>query len=405
MNKNPPDQSPNNSRRYDFDWLRALAILGVFIYHSLRFFNLEDWVIKNPSTYPVLENLANFTESWMMPLIFVVSGASVFFASLKNKPAIRFIQDKSLRLFVPFVVGVFTFSLFQVYLERISHGDFEGSLWAFLPHYFEGFYGLGGNFAWMGLHLWYLEVLFVFSLIFLPVILLLRTNTARWVIHKLTGILAAPGAVYLLPVAAILSWKLLDPDSLLSKPILGWSFAAYFTFFLAGYLLVSSEELGRSIERQRWISLIGVLTASILFFITNGHDDILAWFAILACLGFARRHLNFPSPYLVYANQAILPFYIHHQPVLVFIGYSVVLWQIPDPLKYVFIAIPSLILTLGLYELLVRRFNLTRFLFGMKPVKPQLNYVEPVPLNRLNATILSLVYKFSPRRILKRISN
>lgn len=401
MIDNPSDLSPKNTRRYDYDWLRVLAIMGVFVYHSMRFFNLEDWVIKNPSTYLALENLANYLEAGMMPIIFVVSGASIFFASLKDQPSRKFIKDKILRLFVPLMAGIFTSSILQVYLERLSHGDFNGSFWQFLPHYFEGYYRLGGNFAWMGLHLWYLEVLFVFSLIFLPVVLLLKTSTARWVFDKLTGVLAAPGAVYLLPVAAILSWKLLDPDSLLGKGIFGWSLGAYFTFFLAGYLLVSSEELGRSIERLRWISLIGVLTTSILFFITNGHDDILAWFVILACLGFARRHLNIPSPYLVYANQAVLPFYILHQPVLVVIGFFVVQWQVPDLVKYVLIAIPSLILTLGLYELLVRRFNLTRFLFGMKPVKPHLNSVDPIPPNRLNGAILSLVQKFSPRSILK----
>ena len=30
-------------------------------------------------------------------------------------------------------------------------------------------YGFGGNFAWMGLHLWYLLMLFVFSGLMLPV--------------------------------------------------------------------------------------------------------------------------------------------------------------------------------------------------------------------------------------------
>jgi len=32
-----------------------------------------------------------------------------------------------------------------------------GGFLAFLPHYFEGWYGFGGNFAWMGLHLWDLD--------------------------------------------------------------------------------------------------------------------------------------------------------------------------------------------------------------------------------------------------------
>jgi glucan biosynthesis protein C len=391
----------NITRRYDLDWLRVLAILAVFGYHSLRFFNLEYWVIKNPTIYPAMEILGNYIESWMMPLIFVVSGASIYFGSLKNKSPGRFIQDKALRLLVPLVVGVFTHCMLQVYLERLSHGEFNGSLWDFLPQYFEGFYGFGGNFAWMGLHLWYLEVLFVFSIIFLPAILLLRRSTARHLVHKLTDILAAPGAVYLLALAAILSWKLLDPDSLLGSNIFGWSFGVYFSFFLAGYLLVSNKRLERSIQRLRWVSLIGFLTATVIFFLTQDHQDMVAWFAILACLGFANRHLNTSSPTLGYANQAVLPFYILHQSVLVVVGYFVVQWQIPDVLKYVTIAFPSLLLTIGLYELLVRRFNLLRFLFGMKQLqsRPRLSLASSTGL--LSAYIFSLVQKISPKGMLK----
>ena len=43
------------TRRYDLDWLRVLAILSVFIYHSTRFFNLGDWHVKNIVTYPWVE--------------------------------------------------------------------------------------------------------------------------------------------------------------------------------------------------------------------------------------------------------------------------------------------------------------------------------------------------------------
>jgi glucan biosynthesis protein C len=329
------------TRRYDLDWLRVLAMLAVFCFHSLRFFTIEDWHVKNPTTYLVIENWANYLECWMMPLIFVVSGASVFFASLKNKAAGRFIQDKVLRLLVPLVVGVFTHSILQVYLERSSHGDFNGSLWAFLPHYFKGLYGFGGNFAWMGLHLWYLEVLFVFSIAFLPCILLLRGDDGRPLVSKLDRYLAAPAVVYILALVAILSWKLLEPDSLLGTDIFGWPLGAYFTFFLSGYLLASCERLGQSVRRLRWVSFAGALASTILFFATQDHEDIVAWFVILTLLGFTHQHLSFSSSFLRYANRAVLPFYILHQPVLLCVGVFVVRWHIPDLLKYLWYKAPA----------------------------------------------------------------
>jgi len=326
-----------------------------------------------------IENFENYLETWMMPLIFIVSGASVFFEMRKSKPAWKFIQDKTLRLLVPLVVGIFTHSLLQVYLERLSHGDFNGSLWAFLPHYFEGLYRLGGNFAWMGLHLWYLEVLFLFSILFLPVILTLRGEWGRKILDKLGDWLAAPGVIYLLPLVAILSWKLLNPASLLGKEIFGWPLGHYLSFYLAGYLLVSNERLTESIRRQRWFSFVGVFAATVLFCATQDHADILVWFMILAFLGFARQRLSFPSSFLVYSNQAVLPFYILHQPVLVGVGFFIVKWQIPDMLKYIVIVIPSFMLIIGLYEFLVRRFNLMRFLFGIKPVPLYSQLVDSIP--------------------------
>ena len=40
-----------NVRKYYLDWLRVLAILAVFIYHSTKFFDLGNWHVKNSSTY------------------------------------------------------------------------------------------------------------------------------------------------------------------------------------------------------------------------------------------------------------------------------------------------------------------------------------------------------------------
>jgi peptidoglycan/LPS O-acetylase OafA/YrhL len=114
------------------DWMRVLAMGTIFFYHSLRFFTIEDWHVKNPVTYLPIENLGNYLESWMMPLIFVISGASLFLAARKNKPALRFIWEKVLRLLVPLLVGIFTYSILQVYLEGYSHGDFSGAFWAFI---------------------------------------------------------------------------------------------------------------------------------------------------------------------------------------------------------------------------------------------------------------------------------
>jgi peptidoglycan/LPS O-acetylase OafA/YrhL len=67
-------------RRNDLDWLRVLAILAVFVFHSGRFFDLGGWHVKNPTTYFGMQVWITFLANWLMPVVFVISGASLFFA-------------------------------------------------------------------------------------------------------------------------------------------------------------------------------------------------------------------------------------------------------------------------------------------------------------------------------------
>jgi glucan biosynthesis protein C len=157
------------------DGLRVFAILVVFLFHNARFFDLEDWHVKNAETSLGFTIFIVFTSQWIMPLFFILSGLSTFYA-LRFQTVKQYIWSKVRRLAVPLMVGMFTHVSYQVYLERLTHGDFTGSFLEFLPHYFEGGYGFGGNFAWMGLHLWYLEMLLVYSLLMLPFFLWLRST-------------------------------------------------------------------------------------------------------------------------------------------------------------------------------------------------------------------------------------
>ena len=70
---------------------------------------------------------------------------------------------------------------------------------------------------------------------------------------------------------------------------------------------------------------------------------------------------------LEYANEAVLPFYVIHQTVIVIIGFHVVKWAAGVAVKYFTISLASVAMTVLLYDVFVRRINITRFLFGMKP--------------------------------------
>jgi surface polysaccharide O-acyltransferase-like enzyme len=373
------------ARLYYLDWLRVLTILAIFgLHHCTRFFDTDDWFIKNAVTYPFMQVWLEFCTSWGMPLILLISGASAFMALEKARPG-RFILGLILRLLVPLLVGMFTHVPLHIYLERLSRGEFSGSFFAFYPHYFEGMYGFGGNFAWMGSHLWYLELLFIASLLCLPLFLWLkRTARGRRVLQGMGDRLAHPAAVPLLALPTILLILNLDEANLGNTSLGGWSLAIYPLFYVAGFVIVANERLQQQLVRLRWIHLAMGLafTGAYLFgefqtvYPTDGFplasalvkvlDCFVVWAWLLAVFGFGKARLSFTNPFLKYANEAALPFYILHQTVVVALGYFVVQWAIPDLLKYLVILGVSFGVIMGLYEYGVRRFDVMRFLFGMK---------------------------------------
>ncbi len=98
----------------------------------------------------------------------------------------------------------------------------------------------------------------------------------------------------------------------------------------------------------------------------NGVFGLEAWLVSLAALGFGLKRLNFCTPFLSYANEAVMPFYVLHQTVLLVVGYFVTRWPIPDPLKFLVILLASFTFIMAVYEFLIRRINVLRVLFGMK---------------------------------------
>jgi len=52
--------------------------------------------------------------------------------------------------------------------------------------------------------------------------------------------------------------------------------------------------------------------------------------------------------------------------VIIIIAFFVLAWDIPAGIKYVFVTMASLLLTLAIYELLIYRIKPIRWIFGMK---------------------------------------
>jgi len=92
------------------------------------------------------------------------------------------------------------------------------------------------------------------------------------------------------------------------------------------------------------------------------------WSLTLALLGLGHRFLNRTSPLQRYLSEAAMPFYLLHMTFSVLAGVFIIRFDMPVGAKYPLIVVLATILTLISYEL-VRRWNITRWLFGMKPTK------------------------------------
>jgi glucan biosynthesis protein C len=94
--------------------------------------------------------------------------------------------------------------------------------------------------------------------------------------------------------------------------------------------------------------------------------SVASWGWIVFILSLGAKHLNFDHKVLTYANEAVLPFYVLHQTIILLVGWYVIPLDIPILLKYLLISVSSFVLILAIYQLLIKWINPMRVLFGMR---------------------------------------
>lgn len=363
-------------RLLHLDWLRVLAMGAIFLFHNLRVYDFTDWHIKNDVTTQAASSLVEVLNYWTMPLFFVLSSAAIYH-SLRSRTPRQFVTERFLRIAVPWLgLGMFVFGPFQVYIERLSHGDAPGGFLAFLPRYFDGFYGFGGNFAWMGLHLWYLMMLFLFVLLLLPFLLPVG-RSGRSLLSRLSPACRRTPVLLLLVFPLALASLLTDALGLgVTREFGSWDLFSYLLFFIYGYVLHADQLVQAAIDRLRWPMLCAALALVVLAGAMEPSGSLdwavvraaCAWSCVLAILGFGHARLNFSNAFVKRANEAVLPFYILHQPIILAVAFFVVQMDALPVVKYLLTVAGSFVVIVAVYEYVVRRVGVLRFLFGMRPL-------------------------------------
>jgi peptidoglycan/LPS O-acetylase OafA/YrhL len=112
-----------------------------------------------------------------------------------------------------------------------------------------------------------------------------------------------------------------------------------------------------------WLVSPGILE----FYVSWIAWGINSWCWTMVMMNIGMRYLDYTNKWLRYGREASYPFFFVHQPVIIFIAFYAVQWQAHLLIKLLVVVIGSFAISLGIYELLVRRINPVRALFGMKP--------------------------------------
>ena len=142
--------------------------------------------------------------------------------------------------------------------------------------------------------------------------------------------------------------------------------------FITGLAAARQHRFWSLLEAHRGKALA---VAAVLFAIQTRLNDpvwsavsgLYAWAVICTLCGFARALLNRPSPLLSHLNEAVLPIYVLHQPILLITAFWLFPLRLALPLEVLLLAGTTGLGALAIYEILIRPFAFSRFLFGVKP--------------------------------------
>lgn len=399
-------------RRHELDWLKVLIILGLIPFHVLELFVIAaDSYVRRGHPNGVAEVVTTFFMLWPMSLLFLVAGASSWFA-LGRRSLGRYVGERLLRLLLPFIFATLVLIPLQVYVVVRAFPQLlnipvvpqnglnaQESFVQFYPQYLAGYgyflthFTSRREFVFWG-HLWFIPRLLLYAIATLPLLLWLRSAPGK----RFTGHIARgfrrPGTTLLLGLSIALPrlCAALVYQVRLASGYVNWDYynlwaqlGVFLVCFLWGFLFYASPPLLGAIRRDGMLALaLGILSFALLQTplgalasvteVTPGGMMMVGlraeseWLMVVGALGVGLRFLTFHNGLLDYLSKAAYPLYVLHMPLLILVGVAVIQWwQLPLAVALLLIAVTTLALMLGIYEYALKRVAALRLLFGLRP--------------------------------------
>ena len=385
--------------RYHYlDNIRWVTVLLVMFFHVFYYFNAYCMGsgIGGFSDYQPQDAVLYLLYPWLMPLLFVVAGMSSRYA-LQRKSAGEYLRTRTRKLLVPATLGLLVFQWMAGYFGMQTmnfrfHADMgAGQPW-WVMYIMWAVCGGGG--------LWFIQLLWLFSLITIVDPLLLHTSQAPSLCREGRGgsrgsWMAAFGLLLFGALLYLSDQTVMDGDNSMQDPAMLYNVYRplyYLTAYLFGYFFFVREEVQGLLVHLLWIIIPAAIACGIGLTITTfGQDayspayirsvgnNLYAWLAILAMFAAFRTWFNRDASQLstpaaakicTFFRDASYGLYILQFFVYMSIGYLLRAYTaLPPWAMYVLLFLAMFALTPALY-LLISRIPVLRYcVLGMKNCK------------------------------------
>ena len=375
-------------RRYDLDWVRIGAFMLLIFYHVGMYYVTWDWHVKSPQASSTIEPLMMLTQPWRLSLLFLVSGVATAYL-LERQGTRGFLGQRSVRLLVPLLFGMAVIVPPQSYLEVVEKLSYAGTYGDFLKLYFAAYHGFCRGSDCLRLptwnHLWFVAYLWIYTVVLYIVIRSIPASV-KWLRRVTESRLGGLGIVIwplaFLAIARIALLAVYPPNHAV---VADWyNHATSGMTFLWGFVLAGTRAPWVTIERARWPALglavlgwaflaayygyysndAGPVPPPMVRSFQRGVYGAEQWLAIVAVLGFARRHLVHDNAARRYLTAAIFPLYILHQTVIVVVAHSLKPAHLEPGVEGALLVLVTASTCLLGYEM-IRRLRILRPLFGL----------------------------------------
>ena len=391
------NSSTLNNRLHYLDAARAFALLlGVLFHASLSFVPVFiGWAVMDISTSAIVTKFLLISHSFRLELFFLIAG---FFSHMTfhQNGTRSFLHSRLLRIVIPLVLGWFLLQPLVTASWIMGAESLRGEVHILngLKAGFQALADLPTGFL-TGSHLWFLYYLLLISAIVLVgrfvIGLWLGGNSplTKWTDRMVAWLAKSHVSVLVLsvPTAACLwymdSWGVDTPDKSLVPhlPVL----MVYGGFFTLGWLLHRQQGL---IEQFARITLPRVIICSVSVAASiklsgyqgaMGHPHLalihagflfsyamMMWSLVALCIGLFKRLFDRPSRVVRYIADSSYWLYLVHLPIVIWLQIAFAELGFHWLFKFFAISLLTVVISLILYDLLVRSTLIGKTLNGRR---------------------------------------